>query len=309
MKNRPKVSVCMIAYNVDRFIDKAIEGVLMQNVDFEIELIISNDNSPDKTENVVLEFIENHPKGNLIKYKKLEKNIGSTLNYLWVLENSRGNFISICDSDDFWSDPEKLQKQVDFLENHPEFIASFHNRYTCDEFENIISMSITEEEKSNWGFDDLILKMPEIPSASVVFRKREDFNLPKEFEKVVVNGDTFLWAYLLQFGNFYYDPTVLPSYYRQHSNGLWSSKNSLKKATLSNNTYKLLLVSFPGKQSIQDQLFEIKNNLFYYAFKEKEIYIFIKYYFLNFFTAIIYPKYFRSFFKIHKPFLKRFSCR
>lgn len=309
MKNRPKVSVCMIAYNVDRFIGRAIESVLMQKVDFEIELIISNDHSPDNTEDIVFGYIDNHPKGNLIKYKKQDKNIGSTLNYLWVLENSTGDFVSICDSDDFWSDPNKLQKQVDFLENHPQFIGSFHNRYTCDVFENIISTSITEEEKRNWGFDDLILRMPEIPSASVVFRKSEDFNLPKEFKKVVVNGDTFLWAYLLQFGSFYYDPTVSPSYYRQHSNGLWSSKNSLKKATLSYNTYKLLQESFPDKPSIKDQLFEIKNNLFYYAFKDKEIGIFIKYYILNFFTAIIHPRYFKSFFKIHKPLLKRLSGR
>jgi glycosyltransferase involved in cell wall biosynthesis len=308
MKNNPKVSVCMIAFNVDRYIQKAIEGVLMQEVDFDIELIISNDNSPDKTESVVHDIIKNHPKGKLIKYKRQDKNIGSTLNYLWVLENSKGEYISICDSDDFWSDPNKLQKQVDFLEKHQQFIGSFHNRYKCDEFGNVTSTSIPENEKSNWGFDDLILRMPEIPSASVVFRKRDDFNLPKEFKKVIVNGDTFLWAYLLQYGQFYYDQNILPSYYRQHSNGLWSSKNSFKKTNLSYNTYLLLQKSFPDKQSIKDQLFEIKNNLFFYAYKEKEIAIFLKYYFINLFSCFIRPKYFKSFLKIHRPFLKRLTA-
>lgn len=307
MSNRPKVSVCMIAFKVEKYILKAIEGVLMQEVNFEIELIISNDNSPDKTEEIVKQVIETHPKGSWIKYKRQEKNIGSTLNYLWVLEHCQGDYIAICDSDDFWSDPNKLQNQVDFLEGNPEYIASFHNRYMCDENENITSTSILDNQKRNWNFEELILKMPEIPSASVVFSKREDFNLPEEFKKVVVNGDTFLWAYLLQFGDFYYDGTISPSFYRQHSNGLWSSKNSFNKSKLSYNTYLLLKESFPERKSINDQLFEIKNNLFFYAFKEREFMIFGKYYFSNLFSCIIRPKYLKRFFRIHKPLLSRLS--
>lgn len=279
----------------------------MQVADFEIELVISNDNSPDKTEEVIHEVIRSHPNGSWIKYKRQEKNLGSTLNYLWVLDNSKGDFISICDGDDFWSDPFKLQKQVEFLEKNPEFIGSFHNRYKCDEFENIISHSIAENWKRNWNFKGLVTEMPEIPSASVVFKKNVDFKLPEEFKKVKVNGDTFLWAYLLQFGDFYFDPEILPSYYRQHPNGLWSSISSLNKTKLSYSSYRLLFKSFPQKTEIKDQLFEIRNNLFYYSLKEKEVFTFFKYYSLNLFYSFIKPKYFQSFIAIHRPFFRKIT--
>ena len=297
----------MIAYNVENDIGEAIEGVLKQITDFEIELIISNDNSLDKTEEVAQNYIQKHVNGHRIKYKRQEKNLGSTLNYLWVLEHCQGDYIAVCDGDDFWTDPLKLQKQIDFLENHLEFIGSFHNRYKCDQKGDILSNSIQEKEKRNWDFDGLVATMPEIPSASVVFRKPPNFSLPKEFKSVVVNGDTFLWVYLLQFGDFYYEPTSSPCYYRQHSNGLWSSKSSFIKTKLSHKTYLLLQQSFPEKESVKNQLFEIRNNLFYYAFKEKEIVFFIKYYVLNLFFCIIKPRYFSSFLRIHRPLLNKFS--
>ena len=201
----PKVSVCMIAYNVEKYIGEAMENVLNQEADFEIELVISNDNSSDETEKIILEYERNHPNGHWIKYKKQEKNLGSTLNYLWALENCVGEYISLCDGDDYWTDPFKIQKQVTFLEHNKQYIGSFHNRFQCDEKGNILSNSIQESEKRNWNFDGLVSLMPEIPSASVVFRKPSIFRLPEEFKQVVVNGDTFLWAYVLQFGDFYFD--------------------------------------------------------------------------------------------------------
>jgi len=301
----PLVSVCMIAYQVESYIKEAIEGVLMQECDFEIELIISNDNSLDGTEEIVLKLMDEHPNGSWIRYNRQENNIGSTLNYLWCLENAIGDFISICDSDDFWTDPFKLKKQIDFLINHPDFVGSFHNRIRGDIRGNILSPSIREDEKSNLNFKRLILEMPEIPSASVVFRKNRDFKLPEEFKKVVVNGDTFLWAYVLQSGDFYYDDTISPSYYRIHSNGLWSSKSSFEKSKLSIKTYKLMYQAFHEKEVLRRQIFEIRNHLFYYALKEKDLFTFLKYYTGNLLYIFRFPSYLRVFINFHKPFFKK----
>lgn len=299
----PKVSVCMIAYNVGKYIGEAIEGVLNQKADFEIELVISNDASSDNTEEIVLKYVQEHPHGNWIKYKRQENNLGSTLNYLWALENCGGDFIALCDGDDFWTDTSKLQKQVDFLEQHPEFIGSFHNRQKQDTEAKTLSNSIQEKEKRNWDFDGLISIMPEIPSASVVFRKPTNFKLPLQFEKVVVNGDTFLWAYILQFGDFYYDASIDPSVYRIHPQGLWSSKSSYRKSKLSLNTYRLLDSAFPGNASIKSQIFNIRFHLFYHAMKEKEWTAAFGHYFSNMLGLFAYPNGFRVFIEFHKSIL------
>ena len=297
----------MIAYNVDKYIGEAIDGVLNQTTDFEIELVISNDNSQDKTEEVVQNYIHEHPNGHWIKYKKQEKNLGSTLNYLWVLEHCQGEFVALCDGDDYWIDSLKLQKQIDFLERHKEYSGSFHNRLKCDETGNILSNSIQEKEKRNWDFDGLVSIMPEIPSASVVFRKPPKFSLPEEFKKVVINGDTFLWAYVLQFGDFYFHSQVGPSVYRIHSQGLWSSKSSFKKSELSYNTYQLLDSAFPNKKSIKLQIFQIRFHLFYYAMKEKKWGKSLSYYLSNLFGLLTYPLGIKVFLEFHKTVLQKKS--
>lgn len=295
----------MIAYNVEKYIGEAIEGVLNQTADFEIELVISDDKSLDKTEEVVQKYIQEHVNGHWIKYKRQEENLGSTLNYLWVLEHCQGEYIALCDGDDYWTDSLKLQKQVYFLENNQDFIGSFHNRHKCDELGNIFSNAI--QEKRNWNFDGLVSTIPEIPSASVVFRKPSKFSLPEEFKKVVINGDTFLWAYVLQFGDFYFDPHVGPSVYRIHSQGLWSSKSSLKKSELSYSTYQLMDSAFPNRKSIKLQLFRIRFHLFYYAMKEKEWGKSLDYYFSNLMGLITYPSGIKVFLEFHKTVLQKKS--
>jgi glycosyltransferase involved in cell wall biosynthesis len=299
----PRVSVCMIAYNVGQFIGDAIEGVLNQEADFAIELVISNDSSTDNTEEVILWFLHHHANGNWIKYKRQEKDLGSTLNYLWALENCQGDYIAICDGDDYWTDNRKIQRQVDFLASNPEYIGSYHNRLRVDAGGAILSNSIQEKEQQCWSFHEMISTMPEIPSASVTFRKPPNFKLPMDFEKVVVNGDTFLWAYVLQFGDFYFDETIGPSVYRIHPQGIWSSKSSYKKSKLSLNTYKLLNTAFPGNRCVKSQIFNIRFHLFYYAVKERKWIAAIGYYFSNLFGLFFFPGGVKVFKDFHKSIL------
>ena len=80
-----KVSVSMITYNHAKYIKQAIESILNQETNFDIELIISNDNSPDDTDAIVNEIIQTHPNGSKIKYFKHEKNIGMMKNFLFSL--------------------------------------------------------------------------------------------------------------------------------------------------------------------------------------------------------------------------------
>jgi len=118
--NKPLVSVCMITYNHENFIKDAIEGILMQKTSFPIELIIGEDCSTDNTRKIVKDYEEKYPEIIFAQYS--EKNLGMINNFLNVLQAARGKYIALCEGDDYWTDPLKLQKQVDFLEANPEYV-------------------------------------------------------------------------------------------------------------------------------------------------------------------------------------------
>jgi len=111
----PKVSVIMSTYNNANFLPKAIKSVLLQSF-FDFEFIIINDNSTDNTEDTIKNFSDER-----IVYLKNEENKGLIFNLNKGLEIARGEYIARIDSDDCWSDKDKLQKQVNFLEQNPDF--------------------------------------------------------------------------------------------------------------------------------------------------------------------------------------------
>ena len=121
-----KVSVVMITYNHQDFIKEAIDGVLIQETNFEVELIVADDNSSDDTARVVKTFIENHPKGGQIRYIRHIQNKGMMRNFVWAMLESSGKYIALCEGDDYWTDPLKLQKQFDILENNSNIVVCHH---------------------------------------------------------------------------------------------------------------------------------------------------------------------------------------
>ena len=116
MEKRPTVSVCMITYGHEAFIEEAIKGVLMQETEFEFELIISNDCSLDATDSIIKKIIDTHPKGAIINYTSHEKNIGMMPNFIYALQRCRGKYVAVCEGDDYWTAPLKLHRQVAILE-------------------------------------------------------------------------------------------------------------------------------------------------------------------------------------------------
>src|SRR5262245_24288404 len=120
-----KVSVAMITYNHGNFIAQAVESILMQVVNFDYEIIIGEDCSTDETRNVVIEYRNRFP--HRIKMLLHDKNVGLMQNFIQTIEACRGQYVALCEGDDYWTSPYKLQKQVDFLESHPEYAICFHN--------------------------------------------------------------------------------------------------------------------------------------------------------------------------------------
>lgn len=123
---KPLLSVLTVTYNHEAFIAETIEGILNQEVNFLIEVIVADDCSPDNTSAVVSSICSSHPNGSAVKYTRHPKNIGGTENFLWAMGQCKGKYIAHCEGDDYWTDPHKLQTQVDFLEKNSTFSFCFH---------------------------------------------------------------------------------------------------------------------------------------------------------------------------------------
>ena len=103
----------MITYNHEKFIAEAIEGVVMQKTNFQFELVIGEDCSTDNTRAICIEYQKKYP--DIIRLRLPETNQGMMLNWINNINSGRGKYIALCDGDDYWTDPYKLQKQVDFM--------------------------------------------------------------------------------------------------------------------------------------------------------------------------------------------------
>jgi glycosyltransferase involved in cell wall biosynthesis len=108
----------MVTYNHAHFIAQAIDCVLQQKANFPFELVIGEDCSTDRTREIVFEYQKRYP--DLIKVITSEQNVGMKRNGYRTTKACRGKYVAFCDGDDFWHHPEKMQKQVDYLESHPE---------------------------------------------------------------------------------------------------------------------------------------------------------------------------------------------
>ncbi len=125
MKGEIKVSVIMLTYNHEKYIRQALESVLAQKTDFSYEILIGDDASADGTLGIVQEFKRHFSCAIHIFIRSY--NMGATANLALLLKQARGQYIASCEGDDYWTDPQKLQKQVDFLESHSEYIGCTHD--------------------------------------------------------------------------------------------------------------------------------------------------------------------------------------
>lgn len=120
----PKVSVVMVAYNSAKYIEDAIKGVVSQRVDFHIQLVISDDASTDETSAIVAKWKERYP--SIIEYHRNDVNLGVQRNYLEALKHCRGEYIAMCDADDYWTCHTKLARQMRYMDRHPECAICYH---------------------------------------------------------------------------------------------------------------------------------------------------------------------------------------
>ena len=198
----PLVSVCCITYNHENFIRQALDSFLEQNANFPMEIIIHDDASTDNTVNVICEYQEKHPY--LIKTILQCENQYSIRGFEFIsdiFKQASGKYIALCEGDDYWIDPLKLQKQIDLMESDPKCVLSFHR--CLFRIENKGEITSNEQDKEailyEYNVENLLTKWG-IPTASMVF-KNIITGLPDWFSKVA-SGDIALAMILFEMGTF-----------------------------------------------------------------------------------------------------------
>lgn len=155
----PLVSVCCITYNHVPFIRKAIEGFLMQKTDFPIEILIHDDASTDGTTEIIREYETKYPDLIFPIYEEVNQYQNGHAGDIdfFNYKRARGKYIAYCEGDDYWTDPLKLQKQVDFMEANPEYSVCFHtfrNHFVnTDEYVEARSTKFLMERNAIDGMD------------------------------------------------------------------------------------------------------------------------------------------------------------
>nr|BAG11528.1 putative glycosyltransferase [Mycobacterium intracellulare] len=123
-RDDPKVSVVSVSYNHEAFIRETLDGIVAQKTDFPVEVIIADDASTDATPAIIRDYADRYP--HLFRPILRSENVGIHANVSAALSATRGEYLAICEGDDYWTDPMKLSKQVAFLDEHPEISVCFH---------------------------------------------------------------------------------------------------------------------------------------------------------------------------------------
>ncbi|RZV56853.1 MAG: glycosyltransferase, partial [Flavobacteriaceae bacterium] len=222
MENKVQVSVCMITYKHEAFIEQAITSILDQETNFEFNLIISNDASPDRTDALIKEIKSSHPKGHRIAYYYQKENLGMHQNFIFALNQCHGKYVALCEGDDYWTDPKKLQTQFDFLESHPDFEVCFSNISIIDSKGKIVKEElITNQDKTVYEHKDMPFWCPTLTR---LYRNRD----LSEILTVAPGLDMLMLTYQTRFGKAKFMTSVM-GHYRLHEEGIYSAKSAAQK--------------------------------------------------------------------------------
>ena len=243
----PVVTIFCMTYNHQDYICEALEGFLMQETDFPVEIFVHDDASQDDTQEILKEYQRRYPNlFSIVLQKENQWAKGSENYFTDHLFRQRGTFVALCEGDDYWTDPKKLQKQVSYLQNHPEVslcCTSYLKKRgsVLEQLELNLSRVVTTQ---NWSFPY------SLSTATAMFRLQD---LMQSFPTKALPDvkDILLWRLLLQRG----DAHVLPdctAVYRIHAGGLWSLQSEFQQHLSNLKTAESMLAHFGRQRDVRN---------------------------------------------------------
>jgi glycosyltransferase involved in cell wall biosynthesis len=223
MSSKPKLSVHVITYNHARFIGQALDSILAQQVSFEYEIVVGDDCSTDGTAEIIRDYCDHWP--GKIKAQFHDANVGMMRNVRETLERCEGEYIAFLEGDDYWTDPNKLQTQVEYLDQHPD-CALCHHRVEHIGWPDGIRLQEFPPQRYRTSRPDprALAMINYVQTCSVMFRQRLLPRFDEQFEQLRL-GDWPLFVLLSQGGWIgYIDRTM--AHYRVHANNTWNNRSA-----------------------------------------------------------------------------------
>jgi glycosyltransferase involved in cell wall biosynthesis len=221
----PLVSVCMITYNHEPYLREAIESVLAQQASFDFELVIGEDCSPDRTREIALEFQQAHP--DVVRVLPNTARLGAMKNFERTLAACRGQYLAFLEGDDFWTSPQKLQRQVNVLEAHSDISVVFHPVHMVPEAaQGEVQLFPRRETPQRTSIRDLLSGIY-AHTASIMVRNPHLARLPAWLHESYMAD----WPFLIlcaRKGDIYCIPEPMATY-RQTGGGIWSSLSHMEQ--------------------------------------------------------------------------------
>ncbi|MCB0628215.1 MAG: glycosyltransferase [Saprospiraceae bacterium] len=231
-----KVTVILLTYLHEHYIEQALESVLGQQTDFDFEITIIEDCSPDRTREIVQEYARKYP--DKISLRLPPHNRNDNLEWMKAIETARGQYIALLDGDDYWTSPHKLQKQVDFLDQHTDCVQCFHST------EHFYEDESRESYRSTSPGNKVLLTLEDlyqgnfIPTCSILFRKGLFGSFPDWFNDIY-GADWAIHLMNTQHGKIGYIDEVLGAT-RIHGGGAWNGAGSIKQLEIMIGDYTIL---------------------------------------------------------------------
>lgn len=245
-----KVSVLMLAYNFERYIDEAIRGVMHQRCGFDFELVIGDDCSSDGTVERCRRWAEKYP--GRIKILTSERNAGLLPNFMRTYGSCSGEYVAICEGDDYWIDRTKLQRQVDFLDAHADYSMCVHRVVNYYEEDGSMSLSNGGQKCDNDILD--LARCNFVTNVSVMFRRCNVATLPGWMADVATY-DYAMHMLNAEHGKMRYMNRCM-AVYRKRSEALWSRAGADKQYRMAMQVRKVLMRYFcdRGRRDVHELL-------------------------------------------------------
>jgi len=219
------VTVVLLTYNHESFIAQAIESVLMQTTDFPWEIVIVEDCSTDDTRTIVEAYRDRFSAQ--IRLVLAEKNRNDNRAWGQSIVNARGKYVALLDGDDYWTSPAKLQKQVEFLDRHPDCSICFHNARIVHEDTNRAPGHHNEPDQKEFSTIEDLWRRNFIATCSAMLRNGLLSDLPEWFHRLRF-GDWPLYILLAQHGRIGYLDEVM-AVYRIHARSLFGGAHPVRQ--------------------------------------------------------------------------------
>lgn len=228
------VSVRLMTFNHAKFIAAAMDGIMMQKTTFPVEVVVGDDFSQDDTLDIIRKYastdkihihILDRKTGDAYWQKRQE--LGRLYNFVNIVNNCKGKYVALLDGDDYWTDPHKLQKQVDFLELNQDFVACFHPVKVVDSNGQEVNKTKSSFLHNRDFTSEELMRGRVMSTLSLCFRNVIPEFPPEYFKSPT--GDNFICSLLGNFGKGKYLADIAPSAYRVHASGVWSLKDDSQK--------------------------------------------------------------------------------